>query len=315
MQKIAVKDYPSIGRFLRLASVYHILLGLELMLDPNALFFMAEIADPSYPFLMRGVGVAILNLGIGFGIATLDAYRYWIIGLLAFISKILSLGGLIVIVATGGLPYYALWFTLLNHLIWLPFLYNWLNKVFLQYEYEQSRITEEEEQLPQGLFEGFEDQHAKPVEEIVAAKDTLIVFLRHFGCTFCREAMAELAEQREQIEASGTHILVIHQSSRESADAFFAKYGLKTVQRVSDTEKKLYEAFELKRAKFEQVFGWKSWLRGVYAGVLKGHWVGREEGDGWQMPGAFLVRGDKILRSFRHKSAADRVDFCELAEK
>jgi hypothetical protein len=47
--------------------------------------------------------------------------------------------------------------------------------------------------------------------------------------------------------------------------------------------------------------------------VLAGHRIGRVVGDGMQMPGVFLVYRGQIIRSFRHKTIADRPDYVALA--
>jgi hypothetical protein len=46
--------------------------------------------------------------------------------------------------------------------------------------------------------------------------------------------------------------------------------------------------------------------------LLKGHIVGKLQGDGFQMPGAFLIRDGKVIREFRHKTVSDRVEYCDL---
>jgi hypothetical protein len=46
---------------------------------------------------------------------------------------------------------------------------------------------------------------------------------------------------------------------------------------------------------------------------LKGHGIGTLEGDGFQMPGAFVIHHDHVLRAYRHRTAADRPDYVELA--
>jgi hypothetical protein len=38
-------------------------------------------------------------------------------------------------------------------------------------------------------------------------------------------------------------------------------------------------------------------------------------GDGFQMPGVFLIQGDEILNSFVHESAADRPNYIELSHE
>ena len=90
---------------------------------------------------------------------------------------------------------------------------------------------------------------------------------------------------------------------------FFAKYGLAGIPRVSDPSRHIYHAFGLGRGGLLALFGPRVWWRGFYAGVLRGHGIGRLMGNGFQMPGVFLVRRGTIVRSFRHLSSSDRLDF------
>jgi hypothetical protein len=44
----------------------------------------------------------------------------------------------------------------------------------------------------------------KTMAQLCAAGKTLVVFLRHGGCTFCREALEDLRRSRSDIERSQT---------------------------------------------------------------------------------------------------------------
>ena len=142
----------------------------------------------------------------------------------------------------------------------------------------------------------------------------LLVFLRHSVCTFCRGALADLAKQRTDIRSRRVRVALVHMGP-ENPDtaANFAKYGLDRVPRVSDPDRTLYRDFELERGSFSQLFGLKCVLRGIKAGVLGRHWAGKLVGDGFQMPGVFLIRDGVVDYAYRHRSAADRPDYCEIA--
>jgi hypothetical protein len=101
-------------------------------------------------------------------------------------------------------------------------------------------------------------------------------------------------------------------SGSEKIRELAAKRGLGDAIIVEDPEKTLYDAFELRRGSFMQLFGPRVFLRGI-AATLRGHLVGRPEGDPFQMPGAFLVEDGRIVRSYRHEHAGSRPDYCELA--
>jgi peroxiredoxin len=141
----------------------------------------------------------------------------------------------------------------------------------------------------------------------------LFIFLRHLGCTFCRETLHELAAQRRDIELEGAAIALVHMSPAEEAEEIFNKYQLNNVIRIEDTEQELYRAFHLSRGSLRRLFGIKVWVRGFIAGVLRGHGLGPRMGDVAQMPGVFLVYNGEVVREFRHISPADRPDYVSMA--
>lgn len=122
-----------------------------------------------------------------------------------------------------------------------------------------------------------------------------------------------MAAKRQAIEATGTQLAFVHMGSEKQADDFFASYGLSDVARISDPSAELYQAFNLKRGGLREIFNLKVWTRGFEAAILKGHSVGMLVGDGFQMPGVFLVHRGQILREFRHETVADLPDYESLA--
>ncbi len=142
----------------------------------------------------------------------------------------------------------------------------------------------------------------------------LLVFLRHFGCTFCREALADIAKQRDNIEGQGTRIVFVHMTTDDIAERYFNRYGLEGAIHISDPECKFYAAFGLVKGNFTQLFGLSSWIRGFSAGVVAGHGVGPQLGDGFQMPGVFVIQDGEVKSSFIHKLASDRPDYLDLVK-
>jgi peroxiredoxin len=159
-------------------------------------------------------------------------------------------------------------------------------------------------------LEGARTSSGVSVAELSRGRGVLVVFLRHSGCTFCREALADLARVRSEIERGGALIALVHMGEESAETArFFGRYGLGDLPRVSDPGRELYRALGLRRGRFGQLFGIACWVRAIRAGVFGGHWVGKLVGDGFQMPGVFLVRDGRVERSFVHESAADRPDY------
>lgn len=156
-------------------------------------------------------------------------------------------------------------------------------------------------------------ESGRPFMELVTGSPVLLVFLRHAGCTFCREALGDIAKNRGQIEATGVRIVLVHMGDRAEIQDVIARYGLADLERVCDSNKLLYQAFGLKQGNVFQLFGLKVWWRSLVAGLFRGHGAARPAADATQMPGVFLVEQGLVARRFRHKSAADRPSYVELA--
>lgn len=142
--------------------------------------------------------------------------------------------------------------------------------------------------------------------DLVNASPVMLVFLRHAGCTFCREAVSDIAAMREEIESTGTRIVLVHMGDRAEMQELLRRRNLADVQRICDAQQRLYRAFGLKKGTFRQLLGPREWVRGVWAGFLKGHWLGVPKADARQMPGVFLLDKGVLVHSFRHRHASDR---------
>jgi hypothetical protein len=154
-------------------------------------------------------------------------------------------------------------------------------------------------------------QQGSTLAELSSERPLLVVFLRHAGCTFCREALHDLQQQRPAIQRSGASIALVHMITDEAAAAFFARYHLDDVPRFSDPAQSLYRAFDLQRGSLWQLLGPPVWWRGAKA-FFAGHGLGRLQGDGFQMPGTFLLRQGRIVQAFRNVTSADRPPYAEL---
>jgi hypothetical protein len=159
---------------------------------------------------------------------------------------------------------------------------------------------------------GFRTQSGQTLGELLAGQPVLLVFLRHFGCTFCREAVEDISKKRAIIEAAGTRLAFVHLGTEEQANSFFTSYGLEDTPRFADPDGQLYESFGLVRADLRQYLNQESILRMLVA-WLHGHFVGLPAGDIQRMPGAFLVKDGEIRKAFRHKLVSDRPDYLALA--
>lgn len=152
------------------------------------------------------------------------------------------------------------------------------------------------------------------------AKPVLLVFLRFFGCSFCREAISDISKRRKTLEKQGFRIVFVHMAEEPGiADKFFKRYKLFPIDHIPDPERQYYRAFGLGQASPKELVGLMNWIRGFQAVVLEGHGaalsaLSPELGDGFQMPGVFVIYKGEIKRSFIHKHPYDRPDYEEICQ-
>ncbi len=150
--------------------------------------------------------------------------------------------------------------------------------------------------------------------ELAEESPVLLVFLRHFGCSFCRKAISDVAELRGELEKRGVRPVFVHLGPPDLARKYFEYYGLGDVERVNDPEAAVYQlpVFALGRMHWL----WNGLIPKVWVGWLKGaifkHGIGKIEGDGHQMPGIFFLKGARIVRSFKYRTIADEPDYLKL---
>lgn len=149
--------------------------------------------------------------------------------------------------------------------------------------------------------------------ELVDDRPVLLVFLRHFGCSFCRQAIDDVSKIRGEIEKRGAQVVFVHLGTPERAKPFFDYYHLESVERISDPEARLYHqpAFELARVSIFQILRpavWIAWLKGA----IFTYKIGAIKEDVAQMPGVFFLRDRKIVNLFRHRTIADRPNYLAL---
>jgi hypothetical protein len=141
----------------------------------------------------------------------------------------------------------------------------------------------------------------------------LVVFVRHSGCTFCREAVHDVGRQTEAIHQAGVRPIIVHMGSEDAGRKLLAWSGRDDLDAVSDPDRRLYRAFELQLGRLSQLAGPHVVWRALAEGTLFRYGFGPIAGHGFQLAGAFLVDRGRIVRSYRHQTTADRPDYAALA--
>ena len=142
-------------------------------------------------------------------------------------------------------------------------------------------------------------------------RPTLVILLRSFGCTFCREAIADVAAVKDAIRSAGAEVAFVHGASPADAAPWFRKAGLDDALTISDPERAHYHAFGLGRTSVGALLDPTVWTRGAVCALSHGFGVQTPEMMR-QLPGVFVIHGDRVLAEYRHTSPADRPDYLAL---
>lgn len=157
----------------------------------------------------------------------------------------------------------------------------------------------------------FTNNH-ESLEKLSFEKPVMLVFLRHFGCIFCREALDDISEKQSFIDDQGITLIFVHMSSNEIAEKFFEEYKLKDVRHISDPSCELYTNFGLTKGNFGQLFGLSTWMRGFELRKKGMKYSVDQIGDSFQMPGIFMLYEGKVTDSYIHKTISDKPDYDKM---
>ena len=130
--------------------------------------------------------------------------------------------------------------------------------------------------------------HDVRLGDVWAQEPATLVFLRHYGCTFCRDHAARLNEDRESFDEVGAPLTVIGQGTPANAAWFRDEFGL-GMDLLVDTDRLAYRAAGTKMATFMELLGPSQVIRGLRRGRDSGVRQGRTVGHPAQLGGLMLV--------------------------
>jgi hypothetical protein len=158
-------------------------------------------------------------------------------------------------------------------------------------------------------------ENGRSLAELNGHSPVLLIFLRHFGCTFARQAIDDISRVMPELEAQGIRPVFVHLGTPDLARHYFEYYKLDDVERVSNPGGSLYHhpAFEIDRGNMWKLFSplvWREWAKSD--GIRK-YGLGGAQADIFQMPGVFLMVNGEIVRRYKYRSISDRPDYLALA--
>lgn len=141
----------------------------------------------------------------------------------------------------------------------------------------------------------------------------MLVFLRHTGCMFCREALQDISRVRSKLEGKGVKIVLVNLSDEDSLISLLEKYNLQDLMVIQDKERRLYQYFKLNEFRAIQLLNPKIIFRGIGA-LMNKNFQSKPTGVAKQLSGMFLIYEGKVIKTFYQVLPSDRPDYAEFGE-
>jgi len=285
------------------AGLYHIGFGIWAICWPHLWFDWIGAAQPNHPILWQCVGLMIGVLGVSLLIASKNPIHHWLIVLIGFVKFTLGAVGFGVAYVRLEIPMSSAWLFVLDALIWwAPF------AVILWACVRAHTGVPPTRETPLSIPEATRSytlSNGMSLAEASESKLLVLVFLRHFGCTFTRQILRGLEGIQKEANAHDAELVLVHMLQNGKETEYLGERS--GVLRIADPRCELYRAFGLGKGGFLELFGPHVWWRGTVS-IFKGCGLGHLAGDGLQMPGAFLFRDGRILSAQPAHSASDLPD-------
>lgn len=153
-----------------------------------------------------------------------------------------------------------------------------------------------------------EDESSCELADLYRDAPVALVFLRHFGCVFCRYQVAQLRS------AADLAIYFVCMESSEEAAVFKAEHR-SPHHFISDPDRQLYEAYGVKRGTTGQLFTLRAIGQGIKA-VLSGSFQGKPTSDPMQLGATIILDQTGAVAWSRYaKDAAEIITEKELREQ
>ncbi len=302
--------------WLLIAAFYNALWGAWVVLFPFHLFDLTHMVRPNYPELWQCVGMIVGCYAVGYFFASFNAYRYWPVIAVGLLGKILGPIGFAKALIEGT---FSPWFglnILTNDLVWwIPFTLMLTGAYNAYLSADATQLKASSQLSPQQLADQLATYTTTQGVSLVALSQqstVLLVFVRHMGCTYCRETLADLALALPTLTAKGITPIVVHMGEEAETMQWQKFPALANVPQVLDPTLGLYKLAQLPKGKLNQLLGLQVWLRGFEAGFLKGHGVGALQGDGFQLGGYAWLKNNVLTLGKAQADAQDRIPFQQL---
>ena len=294
---------------LKASAYYSLLWGVIITLMPRGILQAFNVEPILAIEFWQLFGILVAVSGIGYFVASTDPAKHWAIIFVGFLGNLLCTLVFAKALVNGELSVLFCTTMLISAAIWIiPFYY------ILLFVYDENTMEESPPKQFHDLINFVCTSKNKTLYDLSTEQNVLLIFVRHFGCTFCRETVSEIAKIEQVIAGKKLTPVFVHMSDPAYGDEFFSKYYDHPVHHISDPGRNLYKSLNLKRGSLYQLFGPMTWIRGLYAGVFKGHGLGEFEGDTLQLGGLFILKRGQIIFEQKANCASQIFQLSSLPE-
>lgn len=132
------------------------------------------------------------------------------------------------------------------------------------------------------------DGHPVRLRDVWRRGPAVIVWLRQFGCPFCRAYARDLNRARSRFSAAGARLVLIGQGSQEDAARFRAQLGI-DLPILTDRDRVTYLWAGTKLATLDELIGPIVVARGLARMARERVFIGRNTADEAQLGGSIVV--------------------------
>jgi peroxiredoxin len=276
----------------RIAAVYHFFLGLFMALFPKVIFVWLGIHPPDYLFIWQSLGTLVALYGLAYYLASYNIVKHYPIILVGLLSNTFVTVAFVFAYFSDQIHANFFWLVFINDVVWLgPFTFIWAY-IFKEFQNTSLNINLQKEEA---LTNFFVHDTGESIFEMSEKQPVLMIFLRHFGCSFCRELLNELSESRMDLWKSNYRLVIVHMSSDDEAHDFLKPYDLDGISQISDPTCTLYESFGVKRASYLQTFHFKSWWK-AFLLMCHGVFIGKLSGDGFRKAATAIIYQGEVIK-------------------
>jgi thioredoxin-dependent peroxiredoxin len=130
--------------------------------------------------------------------------------------------------------------------------------------------------------------------DAVGNNPAVLIFLRYFGCPVCQMEMAKIKQEIDLVSKKGGYVFVVLQSAPETLASLTQKEDWPFTI-ISDPEGKIFQLYGVDAGgiiKYLHPAGLIAAIKAISRGFRHGKFEGKET----QLPAAFAMTGDKLIK-------------------